>query len=48
LAAANAFSLFCLAVTLSLIDLRADATDGGKGILAGLKGSASETYFNKA
>jgi hypothetical protein len=42
-AAASAFSLFCLAVTLSLIDLRAEATDGGRGMLAGLKGSEIET-----
>lgn len=45
-AAANAFSLFCLAVTLSLIVLSAEATDGGRGMLAGLKGSASETFKN--
>jgi len=44
-AAANAFSLFCLAVTLSFIDFRAEATDGGRGMLAGLNGSDIETWL---
>ena len=38
-ASAKAFCLFCRAVTFSLMCWRAEATDGGSGMFAGLRGS---------